>query len=144
MSTLMAWIESTALASAVAESLALTASLSAIHLLGFTLLMGSALLGNLERLGVVVPQGSPADLVHPVNRAIVIGLVISVSTGALLFAARASEAGANGTFQLKMLLLVTAVTCQFAVAPRARAGAILSLALWLALAVTACAFILLE
>jgi len=144
MSTLLAWIESTALASTIAQSLALTASLSAIHLLGFTLVMGSALLGNFERLGVVLPQGSVADVVRPANRALIIGLAMSVTTGALLFSARASEVGANGTFQLKMLLLVMAVTCQVAVAPRARAGAILSLAFWLALAVTACAFILLE
>jgi hypothetical protein len=74
----------------------------------------------------------------------VIGLAISVTTGVLLFAARATDVSANATFQLKMLLLLVAVVCHFAVAPRARAGAVVSLAAWLALAVTACAFILLE
>jgi len=144
MSGLFEWIESTALATTIAGSLALTASLSALHLLGFTVVMGSALVGNLKRLGLLLPQSSIADVLRPVNRAIVIGLAISITTGLPLFATRASEVSANGTFQLKMLLLLTAVACHFTVGPRARAGAMLSLAAWLALAGTACAFILLE
>jgi hypothetical protein len=144
MSTLFAWIESTALANAIAASLALTASLSAMHLLGFTLVLGSALVGNLRRLGALLPQCSLVDVVRPANRAIVVGLAISVSSGALLFAARASDVSANGTFRLKMLLLLGAAACHFATGPGGRVGAVVSLAAWLALAVTACAFILLE
>jgi uncharacterized protein YacL len=153
--SLFAWIETTSAARATAESLALTAALSAIHVLGFTLVMGSALLANLKRLGALLPQCSVAEVLRPANRAILVGLAISVTTGALLFAARATAVSANGTFQLKMLLLLAAAAFHFAVgrndyvqgsrvAPRARAGAAVSLALWFALAVTACAFILLE
>ena len=155
MDFLFAWIETTSVARATAESLALTAALSAIHLLGFTLVMGSALLANLKRLGALLPRVSRAEVLRPANRAILLGLAISVATGALLFAARATTVSANGTFQLKMALLLTAAAFHFVVgrdehvegsvaSPRARVGAALSLALWLALAVTACAFILLE
>ena len=76
-------------------------------------------------------------------------------TGGLLFSARAVEAAANGWFQLKMLLLVIAAVFQFtilAAAARERpvarnlivASGAAGLMLWLGLAVTACAFILLE
>jgi hypothetical protein len=82
----------------------------------------------------------------------VLGLAISVSTGLLLFAARATEVSMNGTFRLKMLLLVLAAFVHFVVQPsvaagapqRVRAASAIGLALWLGLAVTACAFILLE
>ena len=144
MDPLFAWIEATALAKAIAESLTLTATLSAVHLLGFTLVMGSALVGNLRLLGWLLSQHAADQVLRPCNRAITIGLATSVTTGALLFAARATAVGVNGTFQLKMLLLLAAAAFQFAYAPRARVGAAVSLALWLALAVTACVFILLE
>jgi len=148
-----AWLESTAIARAVAESLPLTASLSAIHLLGFTLVLGGALLGNLKRLNVLLPRSAAADVVRPANRAIAIGLAISVTTGTLLFAARATTIGENGTFALKMLLLLAATVVHFSVGllhpahelvARPRLGAAASLSLWIALAITACAFILLE
>ncbi len=155
MDSWFAWLETTGIARATAGSLTLTASLSAMHLIGFTLVTGSALLANLKRLGALLPQCSVAEVLRPANRAIVVGLAISVTTGALLFAARATVVSANGTFQLKMLLLLAAAAFHFVVgrndyvqgsrvAPRARAGAAVSLSLWFALAVTACAFILLE
>jgi len=155
MDSWFVWLETTAVAEATAESLTLTASLSAIHLLGFTLVTGSALLANLKRLGALLPRCSVAEVLRPANRAVVVGLAISVATGVPLFAAHATAVSANGTFQLKMVLLLAAAVCHFAVgwndrvqaavvAPGARTGAAVSLALWLSLAVTACAFILLE
>jgi hypothetical protein len=155
MNSLLEWLETTAVATATAESLMLTAWLSAIHVLAFTLVSGSALLANLKRLGALLPQGAVAEVLRPINRAVVAGLAISVATGAPLFAAHATAVSANGTFRLKMVLLVTAAAFHFAVgwndnaqgpvvSPGVRVGAVVSLALWLALAVTACAFILLE
>jgi hypothetical protein len=155
MDSLFEWLEATAIARATAGSLMVTAWLSAIHLLGFTLVTGSALLANLRRLGALLPQCSVAEVLRPANRTIVAGLAISVATGAPLFAAHATTVSANGTFRLKMVLLVTAAAFHFAVgridgvrgyvvSPSVRVGSVVSLALWLALAVTACAFILLE
>jgi hypothetical protein len=154
LDSLFAWIETTAVARTIASSRTLTASLSAMHVLGFTLIMGSALLANLTRLGALFPRTPSSAVLRPANRAISIGLAISITTGALLFAARATEVSANGTFQLKMLLLLAAAATHFVVGadrtsgsaatlPK-RAAAAASLSLWIALAVTACAFILLE
>jgi hypothetical protein len=80
---------------------------------------------------------------------------VSIATGFLLFAARATSVAANGIFQAKMSLLVLAVVWQASVQYRlarktpllprsARAIGSIGLMVWLSLAVTACAFILLE
>jgi hypothetical protein len=155
MHSLLDWIETTRVARDVADSATLTAWLSAVHVLGFTLVIGSAVVANLRVLGALLPQTAVRDVVVPANRAILVGLAISVATGGLLFSARAVEAAANGTFQLKMLLLILAAAFQFtilrAVAARKPSAArgpfaagAAGLLLWLGLAVTACAFILLE
>jgi hypothetical protein len=148
MADLLSWIESTSLARIVGSSVGITASLSAIHVIGFTLVTSGALLANLRALGALFRARAIGDVVGPANTAILTGLAISVPTGAFLFVARASEVGSNGIFQLKMLLLVAAAVFHFAIHRRpgnyAPASAALSLSLWLGLAVTACAFILLE
>lgn len=148
MGDLLSWIESTNLARTVGSSVGITASLSAIHVIGFTLVTSGALLANLRALGALFRASAIADVVRPANTAILMGLAISAPTGALLFAARATEVGSNGIFQLKMLLLVAAAAVHFVIHRRpgvhVPATAALSLCLWLGLAVTACAFILLE
>jgi hypothetical protein len=155
MDALFAWIENTSAARAVADSAALTASLSAIHVLGFTLVTGGALVANLRLLGMIFAQQRIADVATPATRVIALGLAISIATGVLLFSARAAAVSANGTFQLKMLLLVTAALFHFtahravaanesAAVLHVRAAGAVGLALWVGLALTACAFILLE
>jgi hypothetical protein len=148
MSELFGWIENTNLARTVASSVGLTASLSAIHVLGFTLVTSGALVANLRALGALFHERPIADVVRPANRAILTGLAISVSTGGLLFAARATEVGSDGIFELKMLFLGAAAAFHFTIHRRparyAPAAGALGLSLWLGLAVTACAFILFE
>jgi hypothetical protein len=82
-------------------------------------------------------------------------LGVSVVTGSLLFTGRATSIAANGLFQIKMSVLLIAAAWQLGVHYRlARATSqskqsasvlgFVGLALWLGLALTACAFILLE
>jgi hypothetical protein len=152
--SLLTWLENTAVASIVRESLLLTASLSAIHAVGFTLIMGSAVVTNLRFLGVLFPHYPVRDITDPAGRGILVGLLISAGTGLLLFATRAVAASDNRTFRLKMLLLLIAVVFHF-VARRfalqrpvavqvVRALGAVGMTLWLALALAACAYILLE
>ena len=147
------WIEATTVARSVATSATATAWLSAVHAVGFALVMGSALVSNLRGMGGLLRQCSLAEVVRPANRVIALGLLVSASTGLPLFAARAGEAAANGAFRLKMLLLLAAATVQFtlvrsaamrATARHARTASAAALALWIGLALTAFAFVLLE
>jgi len=151
----LAWLESTGMARTISGSLPLTASLSAAHLLGFTLVLGGAFVMHLRLIGAMLPRTALLDVARPAGRLIALGLIVSVITGALLFAGRASSIAANGIFQTKMSLLLLAVAWQLVVqhrlarttaqSPRAtRTAGVAGLALWLGLAVTACAFILLE
>jgi hypothetical protein len=148
MSAIVDWIGGTNVARTVAASAQITAWLSAVHVVGFAVVTGSALVANLKELGVLLPASTLGDVLRPAKRAILLGLAMSIATGAPLFAARAAEVAANGTFQLKMSLLAAAVVVQFTPlreresATRLLAG--VRLVLWLGLSLAACAFILLE
>jgi len=148
MSAIVDWIGGTNVARTVAASAHITAWLSAVHVVGFAVVTGSALVANLKELGVLLPASTLGDVLRPAKRAILLGLAMSIATGAPLFAARAAEVAANGTFQLKMSLLAAAVVVQFTPlgeresATRVVAG--VRLVLWLGLSLAACAFILLE
>ena len=151
---MLAWLESTYVAQTVSGSLPLTASLSAAHLIGFTLVTGGAFVIHLRLAGAMLRRASVLDVARPAGRLIALGLAVSAVTGVLLFAGRASEIAANGIFQTKISLIVIAVGWQLVVQRRllqtvrsaegTRAVGVIGLALWLGLAVTACAFILLE
>jgi hypothetical protein len=149
------WLQSTTLAKAIAESVTATAVLSAIHLVGFTLLMGSVSLSALRQLGAVLTERPAGELTAAADRGALIGAALSIATGLLLFSARAPDAAANSTFRLKMLLLVSAalfhIVC-FRRVPRRigvrrtilRLNGAAGLALWIGVALAGCAYILLE
>jgi hypothetical protein len=155
MEALLAWLQATSIAAAVRDSTPLTGTLSAVHLLGFTLVTGGAFVSNLRLLGIVLPERSVLDVSRPASRGIAVGLLVSIATGALLFAPRATVASANPIFQIKMLLLASAAAFHFAVhrtvARRPIATPVMLRAvggvgflLWAGLALAGCAFILLE
>jgi hypothetical protein len=148
-------MEASGVATAIAQSVWLTGGLSAVHLVGFTLLMGAALVSNLRLLGVLFPERPALDVARSVDRGVAVGLGISAATGVLLFAARASAAAGSGLFQLKMTLLVAAAAFHIGVhgpvlrretagTGALRATGAVGLVLWLAVALAGCAYILLE
>jgi hypothetical protein len=147
-------IQSSGFARGLAESQMATASLSAMHLLGLTLIMGSALVTALRLLGWLFPERPAIDVARPASRALALGLALSVVTGALLFAPRAASASSNYIFQVKMVFLALAVIFQVtavriesrsaAAFARARLAGGVGLVLWIGVALAGCAFILIE
>ena len=155
MESLLSWLESTSLASAISGSTNLTGALSAFHLLGFTLATGGALVANLRLAGVLLPDRSYAEISQHTSRGVALGLLFSIATGALLFTPRATAASANPIFQTKMLLLTSAAVFHFTVLrvvsqrvtvsrSALRTTGVVGLLLWTSLALAGCAFILLE
>jgi hypothetical protein len=155
LDSLGSWLEATQVAQAVGSSMWTVATLSAIHVLGYALVMGGALVGNLRLLGVIVPSVPVNDVVGPASRGITYGLVISIVTGILLVSWKAVAAFGNEIFQIKMLLLLVAALLHFTWQARvARSvstdGGALKLAggvgllMWLGLALAAAAYILFE
>jgi len=122
-------LQSSWFAGVISELPLATASLSSLHLLGFTLVMGSALFCGLHLLGLLLPGQPTAAIVRP--------------------------AAMNPIFRLKMLFLLGAVLLHaFVVKPlearpaagvlRRRMSGFAVLVLWVGVAVAGCAFILLE
>mgnify|MGYP003578670865 CR=1 FL=1 len=101
-------VQSSPAAVTVRDSLMLTASLSALHLLGMTILAGAVIVANLRLAGAAFTTQSIAAVTGTTSRAMWVGLTISMATGLLLFSARAAQAAANGIFQLKMTLVEAA------------------------------------
>jgi len=151
MGPLLAWVQATSIATTIGGSTLLTGFLSAIHLLGLTLLVGGAVVSSLRMLGIILTDRPMNDVTPGPVRGMLVGLAISVGSGLLLFAPRATAAAENGFFQVKILLLCAAVAFYFVVyrgASRriddARLAGGLGLILWAGVAVAGCAFILLE
>lgn len=149
------WLETTAVAKAVGGSMWLLPVLSAVHVLGYTLVIGGALVLNLRWLGLLAPQLPVPEVTLATGRGIALGLAISIVTGVMLVSWKAVESAASSIFQVKMLLLVAATLLHFGwqrrVVRRAaptvlllRCSGAAGLALWLGLALAGCAYILLE
>lgn len=152
----MAWLDAlqaSAFAQAVAESRWASAILSSVHLVGFTLVMGAAVVTHLRLVGVFSADRPAVEVTGPAWRIMRLGLVLSVVTGGLMFMPRAAGAAANWVFQLKMLLLAGGLALQVTAVPHAaRVGigqrvtalGIAGLVVWVGLALAGCAFILFE
>src|SRR5438132_13360210 len=113
--TVLAWVQTTRIATTMGQLTPLTGLLSGIHLLGLTLLVGSAVVSSLRMLDVILTDQSISDVARTPGRGMILGLTISVASGLLLFAPKASADGGSSFFQVKMLLLLTAAVFYFAV-----------------------------
>jgi hypothetical protein len=154
----LAWLEGTSMAAAVGQSLMLSAALSAVHVLGVTLVGGAALLSGLRLSGALFAERPLEEIVRPAGRVLFLGLSIALATGVLQVLPRALMAAGNSTFRLKMSMLLVAAACQLTlyrrVAPAAsaasavhgstRAIGLAASVLWIGVVAAGAAFILLE
>jgi hypothetical protein len=96
----------------VRDSLWITATLSALHLFGVTLVGGAALLSGLRAGGLLWREQPLEAIVRPAVRAIAAGVVLAMATGVFLAAPRAVSASRNGFFQWKMASLLVVIVVQ--------------------------------
>ena len=145
-----AWLvalESSGFAAAMRHWLWLYPIVEILHILGFVLLVGAAVMFDLRLLGISrrIPVSDLARHLLPWSR---IGLLLVVPTGLAMFSAHATEWIANPAFWVKLSLIVlaglnawtfhrgvfrsVAAWDRNAPAPgAARASALLSLLLWI-------------
>ena len=153
--SILAWVQATRIATTIGESTLLTGFISAVHLLGLTLLAGGALVSSLRMLGIILTDRPMSDVTPGPGRGMLVGLGISLVTGLLLFSPRATTAVESSFFQIKMALLAAAIAFHFGIyrgvsrsgdaspaAARFTGG--MGLILWFGVAIAGCAFILLE
>ena len=133
----------------------LTGFLSGLHLVGMTLIGGSALVSGMRTTGIAFVDFSASEVTRVARRGIAVGVTISIISGLLLFAPRATRAIVSEYFQLKMLLLAGALLFHFAIyqpimkrpgmtSTAVRLSGATSAALWFGVILAGCAYILLE
>jgi len=103
----LAWLETTAAATAMRQSLWLYPIVEILHIIGFVVLVGSAAMFDLRLLGRSrqLPVTGMERHLLPWARA---SVLLIVPTGGLMFVAHATEFAGNPAFRLKLILLVAA------------------------------------
>jgi hypothetical protein len=136
------WFQDTGFGVALRKSNHLVgAGFQLVHIIGFLLLLASVTLVDLRLLGLALVKQAPDRIIGAGNRLLAIGLAAALPSGALIFLSGPVRYSANEFFQLKMLLLITAVLFQASVFPlvsrnaeqwplAGKAIAIVSLLLW--------------
>jgi hypothetical protein len=102
----LTWLEESSLAAWVLYSPSVWAqpTVLTLHTTGLAVVVGACWLLDLRLLGFI--QRVPVTSFQWVFRAVAIGLIVNVVTGALLFAARATTWGVAIPFMVKMALVV--------------------------------------
>jgi energy-converting hydrogenase Eha subunit H len=114
------------------------ATVLTLHTMGMAVLVGASWVLDLRLLGI--SRNIPLSAFRWVFRAVAIGLIVNVVTGALLFLARAEMWGTAIPFLVKMSLVIAAaatlvpirshVLASDEVSSRARLLAIISILMW--------------
>lgn len=109
---ILAWLETTPVANAIRTSIWMYPAFETGHYIGLSFLVGGIMLIDLRVLGVAksLPMKTMIDLLPWVWA----GLIINLTTGALLFTYGATNFGTNPSFGLKMSLMVLAGLNAFA------------------------------
>jgi hypothetical protein len=142
----LAWLEGSAVAIAMRQWLWLYPIVEIVHIVGFVILVGAAVMFDLRLLGFS-RQLPVADLAQHLLRWARLSLLLIVPAGVLMFMAHATEMAENPAFRLKLLLIVVAGlnaagfhrgpfqsvrnwNQNVAIPVTAKAAAVLSLVLW--------------
>ena len=112
------WCESTAIGTAVRDSVWAFPILEAVHLLGLCMLGGALLVVDLRLLGAGLTRQPVARLARHARRWLITALAILISTGVPLFLSEAIKAYYNTSFWVKMTTLPIALAFTFAVRER--------------------------
>ena len=102
------WLETSGVAVAMRQWLWLYPTVEIAHILGFVVLVGSAVMFDLRLLGLSrgIPASELAAHLLPWAR---LALAVVAPTGFLMFIAHATEFAFNPAFQLKLLLIAAAL-----------------------------------
>jgi Family of unknown function (DUF6644) len=142
----LVWLEGSAVAIAMRQWLWLYPIVEIVHIVGFVILVGAAVMFDLRLLGFS-RQLPVADLAQHLLRWARLSLLLIVPAGVLMFMAHATEMAGNPAFRLKLLLIVVAGlnaagfhrgpfqsvrnwNQNVAIPVTAKAAAVLSLVLW--------------
>jgi hypothetical protein len=103
----LVWLETSRVAVAMRQWAWLYPGVEIVHIAGFVVLVGAAVMFDLRLLGLSrqLPIAGLARHLLPWSRA---GLALVVPSGLLMFAAHATEMAENPAFRLKLILIAAA------------------------------------
>jgi hypothetical protein len=104
----LVWLETSAVAVAMRQWTWLYPIVEIVHIVGFVILVGAALMFDLRLLGVSRALPVTAMERH-LLRAARLSVALVVPTGVLMFVAHATEMADNPAFRLKVVLLTAAL-----------------------------------
>lgn len=115
MLALVHWLSETSVSLALREIDWLISTLQTIHILAIAMVMSSLFMIDLRILRMMRAQTqSIADAAHRFEAWIWTGLAVLAATGAIQVVAEPQRTVLNGSFQIKMVLLVLAVAATYA------------------------------
>ena len=147
LSALPAWLEASALATAIRNSLYLFALIESFHVVGVSIVVGTVLVIDLRLLGLASSRRPFTVMASDIFRWTWLAFALAVATGVLMFVTNATSYYVNTYFRAKMAMLVLAginmaafeLTARRSVAawdrdpaapPAGKRVAVLSLAIW--------------
>jgi hypothetical protein len=107
-----AWAYTTPIAAWVRASIWAVPTLSVVHLFGLILLLGSIFMIALRCFGLAWRRDAAGSVIRTFAPATVVGLVLMICSGSLLFAAGADRYVGSYPFELKMFALAVAIIVQ--------------------------------
>jgi hypothetical protein len=108
-SSVFDWLTFTDIAVFIRQSPHLVGLLSSVHLLGLTVIGGSGIVSLLKSVGMLAPEQPLPQVLRIAGNGVVLGFLISLTSGLFLFAPQASTAAGNPAFRTKMVLVLAAL-----------------------------------
>jgi len=102
------WLERTSLGTAIRDSIWLFPVIETVHLFGIVLLVGATSILDLRLMGLTFRQESVSKIAGRFIPWALLGFIMQVVTGLLLFSSEATKMYDNLGFQIKMVLIVIA------------------------------------
>src|SRR6516225_1852647 len=103
------WFAHTWVAQTISDSRWLFPAIEAVHIVALAILCGAILILNLRLFGITLPGKAVHELAEELAPWVLVSLLIIIASGVLLFSSEAMKAYASLPFQVKMILLFTAV-----------------------------------
>jgi hypothetical protein len=106
--SLLSWLEGTALAIRIRDSLLIFPLLESIHVIGLTLVFGTIAVIDLRLLGAASTERSFQRMASEILKWTWAAFAVTALTGSLMFITNAAVYYGNSFFRLKMVLLLLA------------------------------------
>lgn len=107
------WIENTRIGHGIRESKWIFAVTEVFHLFGLTLFLGTVLILALRLFGFVLTKKTVADVAREMMPWSMGGLILTISSGTLLFMSETTKCWGNIAFRYKTLFFFLAMLFQF-------------------------------